>query len=530
MKRSALWTIMLILATLEGNGQQTVFALGRNEVSLADQYYNTGNFYSALQLYDHAARKRSSGKEVQLQIARCQYLLKEYAKAIASYDHYMGSNMELPHRDLYYYAEAQSYVSNYPKAIAYYRKCLELDPSNNEVIKKIWRLNNIQYLYEDSIHFAVRPVPVNTEAGELCPAFYGNGIAFISNRSYGQLVKKVNAAINAPYYSLYFSSVSKDSVSGNLLYGETTVLSKSFNKNFHMGPAVFYEGGRKMVFASSETETKTNSRKMLNLYFAEFLNGTWEVTSSFPYNSDKYSISDPAISKEGKTLYFSSDMKGGFGGRDLYKSEWINGKWTKPVNFGEIINTSGDEVYPFLHQSNVLYFASNGHAGMGGLDIFKATIHPDGFDEPQNVGYPLNTNHDDFGIVMDSLQTHGYFSSNRNKGGYNDDLYEFDMDLQTYPLTVNGVIKYKEHSWSDAIDLQLLPNSRVYLIDVIRKVTVGESVTDAEGNFSLVIPYFSKYMVQVVNEEGDENKASLELQKYRKETGSYEIVLIKNIF
>jgi hypothetical protein len=222
-------------------------------------------------------------------------------------------------------------------------------------------------------------------------------------------------------------------------------------------------------------------------------------------------------------------MKGGFGGKDIYRSELVNNHWTKPVNLGDVINTPHDELYPYLN-ANALYFSSNGHPGLGGLDIFKADGGRDGFMEPQNLGYPLNTNFDDFGIVIEGSTNHGYFSSNRKNGGYNDDVYEFEMDLQTYPLEITGVMKFKEENWSDSVELKIMPHAKVFLIDNERNLTVYENTCDVDGNFSIVIPYYSKYKLRVVGQDNDENIVSLEIPKYKKEHGNHEIVVVKDLF
>jgi hypothetical protein len=525
--------IAVISIAMDGQCQQTVFALLRNEIKLGDEYYEEKNYLGALQSYRNAARKDPGLAELQLKIGRCYYSLKQFPKAIAAYDACMKHKGSLPWADLYNYAEAQSATGNYGKASEYFQKYLVKEPDNELIIKKIWRLNNIQYLYEDSMHYAVRRVSLNTESGELCAVPYQNGIVFMSNRKEPQLVDKINAAVGAPFYKLYFSKILPDTasqISGAFRYGKAFVFNKELSSTFNAGPVAFYGKNKKMVFVASSHEAAAGGARTLQLHFAEIIEGTWRTTQSFPYNNSQYSISDPTISNDGKVLFFSSDMKGGFGGKDLYKSVYVNGKWSRPVNLGETINTAQDEVFPYLYQDRALYFSSNGHAGLGGLDIFKALIKSDGYDEPQNAGYPLNTSYDDFGIVIDSLETHGYFSSNRVQGGFNDDLYEFDMDLQRYPLTISGLIKYREHAWSDSSELKLMGNARIYLIDNVRKVSVHESTSDRTGNFSLIIPYFSNYIVRVVGEDGDEHMAVLEIPKHRKELSSYEIVMIKDIF
>lgn len=523
---------VLFVSVLEGEAQQTVFALLQKKTKLADKYYSEYNFQEALRLYNQAAQGRHSSKQLQLRIAQCHYSLKEYRKAIEAYDTYQNEN-ELPMLDLYYYAEAQAALSNYEKAASCYRKYLLKDPSNDVVTKKIWRIDNKQYLYEDSAHYALRPVLLNTTYGELCPTPFRNGVVFMSNRKGVSPVQKINVSTNTPFYGIYFSKIIQDSSfspTAPLQFEETTSFDRDFDSRFNTGPVAFYANEKKMAFISSAAKTAEDGKRTLGLYFAEIKNEKWVVTSSFDHNSDHYSINDVTISESGKTIFFSSDMKGGYGGLDLYKSEFIGSKWSKPFNLGDVINSAKDEAFPFFHRSQTLYFSSNGLPGLGEYDVFKAMAKSDGFEEPQNVGYPVNSNRDDFGFVLDTSSTHGYISSNRKAGGYDDDLYEFDMDLQPYPLTITGVIKFKEHAWSAGTELKVLPRGKIFLIDNLRNVNVYEGRSDNNGKFSIVIPYFSKYFIRVVGEEGDEHKVSLEILKYKKELSDYEIVIIKDHF
>jgi tetratricopeptide (TPR) repeat protein len=517
----------LFLVAFQASSQETVFALLKNDLRLADKYFENKDYQSALKLYKTVVKRRPS-RDVELKIARSHHFLKQYRKAIAAYEKHVETNsLSIP--DLYYYAEAQSGVLNYDKAVESYQAYLIRVPDDQLIMKKIWRLNNLEFLYEDSSHFAVRPVQINTEYGELCAVPYKNGVVFISNRKEVHAIETNDAAMHAPFYKTYFSAVVTDTTNGSFHYGKPFAFSKELTSKYHAGPLAFYDHETKMVFSSAANKASRKGERTMHLYFAELKDGHWQTTTAFPYNSADYSISNPAINEDGTVLYFCSDMKGGIGGKDLYKSENINGKWTKPKNLGDGINTIHDEVFPYLHQQT-LYFSSNGHPGLGGLDIFKAERSNSTFLDVENVGYPLNTNFDDFGIVIDSLNTHGYFSSNRKEGGYNDDIYEFDMDLQSYPLEINGVMKFKEHSWVDSLDLKIMPNAKIQLIDNVRNITVQESVCDDSGNFSIVIPYYSKYKIRVVSEDKDENIVSLEIPKHRKANGRHEIVIVKDAF
>jgi tetratricopeptide (TPR) repeat protein len=522
--------IALLLVPWHANSQTTVFGLFQKDKKLADKYFEEGDFKSALKLYNGYLKGRKPDYNIYLRIAQCNYEIKEYKEAIIAYEQY-SKNSELPSNDLLNYAEASAATSNYKKAKELYKKYLIKVPGNELVSKKIWRLDNKHYLYEDSSHYALRTAGLNTPSGELCAVPYKNGVVFMSNRKVTSSIETNNSSATSSFYRLYFSKIVRDSIltSDNPFQFEKALhFGKSFDSKFNTGPVAFYNKEKKIAFIATSSGINAEGKRTLGLHFAESTNGKWEVTSSFSYNSDQYSIHDVTIDQTGKVLFFSSDMKGGLGGKDIYKSEWINGRWSKPINLGESINTSKDESFPFLYRNETLYFSSNGLAGLGELDIFKSLIKPNGFDDPQNVGYPLNTSYDDFGIVLDSIGTHGFLTSNRKNGGYDDDLYEFDMDLQTYPLTIKGILKYKEHAWSDSTNLKVLSNGKINLIDNLKNGKVYETVSDVSGNFKLVIPYFSKYYIQVIGETGDEHKVSLEILKYRKELSLYEIVIVKD--
>jgi hypothetical protein len=297
-----------------------------------------------------------------------------------------------------------------------------------------------------------------------------------------------------------------------------------------VGPSAFYNKGTAMVFVESSIHANSKGHTTLGLYFAELKNGKWKRGKAFPFNSDQYSIGDVAINEAGTILFFSSDMRGGFGGKDLYVSLFQEGKWTQPRNIGENINTPHNEVFPYWHSSGAFYFSSDGHPGLGGLDIFKVPVEKIETEEPKNIGYPMNSSYDDFGLAIDSLERSGYFSSNRKSGGFDDDIYGFDVDLQVYPFTITGVIKYKAHAWSDSSMINLWPNQKYQLIDSQKGVEVYERSTDENGGFSIDIPYFSRYFIQLVDESGIVHKVSIDIQKHKTETTEHEIVIVKDIF
>ena len=301
------------LSALHAVGQETVFALLKNDLRLADKYFEAKDYQTALELYNVVARRRPS-KEVDLKIARSHHFLKQYKKAVAVYEKHAQSN-SLPLSDLYYYAESQSGLLQYEKAVESYKTYLSKVPDDEVVMKKIWRLSNLQYLFEDSAHFSVRPVQLNTEYGELGAVPYKDGLVFISNRKEVQAIEKIDAATHKPFYRTYFSQVSLDTAKAEARYGKPSSFNKDISIKFHAGTLTFYDDERKMVFASVAEEAGPGGARTMQLYFAENKDGQWKLTFAFPYNSENYSVSNPTISKDGKVLYFSSDMKGGLGGQ-----------------------------------------------------------------------------------------------------------------------------------------------------------------------------------------------------------------------
>ena len=527
-RHSALISLIIVIITTSTSvAQETVFGLFRNDVSLADQYLSEHRFRDALTIYLQEASGTSSAA-LNVRIARCYYALREYDAALHWYER--SESQSMPTTDIFAVAEAYASLRKYDTAIKWYRAYLDQKPDDQFAIRKIWQLQNIHYLYEDSLHYVVRSISPNSDAGEMCATPFQNGIVFLSNRREVKVVQNIDATSGMPFYSLYQAKLFPDTINHiGFIYGKAAPFRKPFPSKFHEGPVRFYNKERSMVFVATGADAGEHSGRTLQLFFADYQKGKWSARA-FPYNSTRYSLTDPAISEDGKVLYFSSDMDGGFGAKDLYKSEMVDGKWTKPVNLGDQINTPFDEVFPFFHQNSTLYFSSNGHAGMGGLDIFKTTVTAFGFGDVINLGYPMNTHADEFGIVMDSLSTHGFITSNRLHSGLNDDIFEFDMDVQTYPLAISGLLKFKQFSWSDSSTLKPLPNARLFLVDNLRNVLVYENETDSSGHFSLEVPYFSQYKIRVVGQDNEENIVSLEIPKHRKAEGRHEIVVVKDPF
>lgn len=209
------------------------------------------------------------------------------------------------------------------------------------------------------------------------------------------------------------------------------LLRGDVNTEVHESSAVFTKDGKTMFFTrnnylNKQLGTDGTGTTLLKLYSATLVDNKWEQIKELPFNSDDYSVAHPAIDAEGKKLYFASDMPGSYGSSDLYEvALHEDGTFGTPINLGDHINTEGRKTFPYVAKTGDLYFASDGHVGLGGLDIFIAKKGNTIFSTPYNVGRPINSPHDDFSFIIDTASYTGYFSSNRKESQGSDDIFAF---------------------------------------------------------------------------------------------------------
>ena len=229
---------------------------------------------------------------------------------------------------------------------------------------------------------------LNSERSDFGPAFYGDGIIFVSDRRQNFMDNKKYEWTNSNYLDLYFSTPQYlDEFFQEM--NEPKSFSGKFNQTYHDGPASFARHDSLLYLTRAEKgkekKDADNFRTdRLKIFYSKF-NGSWSKTEPFFLNSDNYSVGHPVLTPDGNTIYFVSDMPGGLGGTDIYSCQWNAGQWDQPVNLGESVNSFGDEMFPAIN-GNQLYFASNGFAGFGGLDIFKSTLTNGKWSKAENVG------------------------------------------------------------------------------------------------------------------------------------------------
>jgi outer membrane protein OmpA-like peptidoglycan-associated protein len=396
------------------------------------------------------------------------------------------------------YAAQLAIDQQYEKSENWYRRYLSLIPNDKRAANLA--SNNITAINKNQGHWQVDYININTPGADYSPIYYNDGLIFSSNRQSGRLLKHVFEWDNSPFTSLFvverlndLKTVNQDSINIeneikgrklndddtaptsndtktlgqfsniNKAYGIpviannklSTLLNGKINTKYHnASSAVFPDGSiifTRNNYNKGQAQKSTEGIIKLKLYTASGKN--LKKITEFPYNSNEYSTGHPALNKAGNILIFASDMPGGYGGTDLYYSVRSGrGPWTRPVNLGKKINTEGNEMFPYLDSKGKLYFASNGHAGIGGLDIFEVALKEmKPLETPRNMGRPINGSTDDFGLIISEDYKSGYFSSNRRG---DDDIYQFKRNQQIIKL--QGVV-------ADARTKIPLRNSRLLL-------------------------------------------------------------------
>lgn len=257
---------------------------------------------------------------------------------------------------------------------------------------------------------------VNSEKDDYAPAFYQKGIVYPSSRRRNGPVDK---RTGDTYHDLYYAPVQSH---GMLAKPES--FSLTLNSQTHEGPLSFNAAQDRVYFSRSDRVRKSDRKIQMRIYESKLGKVDWEEAYEMSFNNGDFTYMHPSISPAGDRLFFASDMPGGFGGTDLYMVEWLGDRWSRPINLGGKINTPAREAFPFIHNSGVLFFASDGHQSIGGFDIFLTNLG-DPEEQVVSLGLPFNSYQDDTGFILDPSGRSGYFSSNRSGGMGKDDIYSF---------------------------------------------------------------------------------------------------------
>ncbi len=482
---------------------------------LADRYFWEFNYPKAIELYERMYEKGDDSQLVIGRIADAYYFNTKTEPAEKWYkiliDKYGDDGV--PSEKLFRYAQVLKSNGKYELSDSVLIKLGKIDPSDRRS-KKLQ--NDPEYLEllktsESNVHIYIHNVSTNTEYSDFGGFGRNGSFYFASAKPVEGSKNKIYKWNEQPFLNVYKAKISEDK-GDKILELFDQKLFELIKTNYHESNVVFTTDGRTMYFTRDnydgrKTKKGKDKKIRLKLYKVtrDIETGKWGDIIELPFNSDEYSVGHPALSPDNKTLYFVSDMPGGLGATDLYEvSVYENNKYSEPVNLGSEINTEGREMFPFVSREGVLYFSSDGHLGLGGLDIFESTKDKDSkYSKVVNLKEPFNSNLDDFSFWIDDTAEKGFFSSNRKGGKGDDDIYSFIIDkYQPCYQIVNGVVK-------DSRTKALLSKATVKLIDSEGKV-IKEVLSDDQGAYNFgEMPCNVEYVVLGSKQDYRDDRANV---------------------
>ncbi len=447
------------------------------QIKRGDKYFHAGEFAKAISPYERGLKTKNDPQAME-NLANCYRITKNYPKAEEWYSKTVAANPNCNTVVYYYYGIALRNNGKTADARKQFQIFTSKNPNDKNAKAQVQALDNMEVWLTQTANYAVSNVStINTPTSDMAPVYFDQGLLFISDRGDVDILNGENSTVTArSYYSIYYTKKTFDK-EDSISFGKASKLSRTINKEYHNGPVSVTEDGKLMAFNRVDHILLMKSKNFINrpkIYFSERKGNSWSSPKAFIYNSDDYSCAHPALSADGQTLFFSSDMPGGSGGKDIWVCKKEGDSWGKPENLGSDVNSVGDEVFPFIRKDGTLFFSSDGQAGLGGLDIFSATKENGKWGNVANEGSPLNGATDDFGITFNANGSRGFFTSNRSGGKGDDDVYSFIVTSKF--VRISGKLLASKN----AIDI--LPNTKVELMNSAGKV-IKTTISDSKGNF-----------------------------------------------
>ena len=454
----------------------------------ADKLFNRYEYVTAAEEYLKLVEKGKSDTYVYKQLADTYFNMFNTAEAAKWYARATETTQDAET----YYRYAQMLKSNgkYEDANRQMQKFASMAPNDQRAKAFKENPNYVPRLLDKQKQYDVKSLDVSSDKSDFGAVLYDNQLYFTSARNGS---RKDYGWNKEPFLDIYKADYNID---GTITNPRTV---SELNSKYHDGPLTMSTDGNTVYFASdsfresSFEKDKKNHLKLgkNNLYMTSKNEGKWGKIISLPFNSKEYSTSNPSLSRDGKTLYFSSDMPGSLGGVDVWKVA-VNGdgSYGTPENLGAKVNTEGNESFPFIADDNsTLFFASSGRPGLGGLDVFQIDLSKG--SEATNLGKPINTEKDDFAFTFNKVRNLGFLSSNRNG---NDDIFGATPICGLDVLTVV----------TDAKTGAILANAKVSIVDDKKNVIATET-SNAKGEVSYSVECEKAYTIQASKDGYESN-------------------------
>lgn len=483
----------------------------------ANNEYSQKSLQEAIKQYLKTVKNDPYNGEALFNLANSYRLNSEFRKA----EIWFSKAVQLDERPESYLYYAQMLLSNgkYIEASTWFKRYAAQESGTSNERNALKLAEYSEKLAEEGLEnkdYLIKKTEFNSDRLDFSPMYYqDSAIVFASNRKEGNK-DIIDRWTNQYYVDLYLVTKSYDD---DKEWNEPQPFAKQINTKLHEGPATFNKYSDVIYFTRNDLGKKgrgfdSEKNTRLKIYQSQLEGEEWTVPVELPFNNKEYHCAHPALAKDTTYMVFASDMPGGYGQMDLYIVWLQDGEWGEPMNLGSEINTSGNEVFPYLDENGNLFFSSDLHVGLGGLDIFKAEPRTGNnqalgqWYNPTNMGAPLNGNRDDFGLIIDKAGQTGYFTSNRS--GRGDDIYSFEIDDM---IRIVGTV------------LNCKDSVEIGAANVVVRSASGEEIattrSNADGSFAVRVPERDLYNFKATKEGfgfcagGCDGTASIDLAKIK---------------
>lgn len=481
-------TVVFLIFNLTGTFAQNT------QLARANKKFNQLAYIDAIEIYKDLVAQGFESFEVYNKIAGAYYYNGKYSQAEEWYAKITEKYRDSVDDEHYFrYSQTLRAIQEYDRADEMMK--IFVQKSGNDFRAKLF-VKNTDYVsvegYRESLYSIEIIRSMNSRYSDFGPSYYNGSVIFASARDTGVFFRRVHKWNNQPFLDLYTSTIKEDGA-----MAPPQLFDKKLNTKFHESTTTFSKDGKTMYFTRNnftdgEFKKSSDGINKLKIYKStKNKNNEWSEAVELPFNGEDFATAHPALSNDGKTLYFTSDREGSVGLSDIWKVSVNNdGTFGEPENLGKPINTEGRDTFPFMSETGNLYYATDGYPGLGGLDIFVTNPSSEEITV-RGLGDPVNSSGDDFAfIIKDSLQT-GFFSSSRKRGMGSDDIYRFVAKEKPEPrcdVSIKGFITDKATSLP-------ITDAKVQLIDsdnqVLEEVEVNE-----EGLYKFTLVCSTNYLVR----------------------------------
>lgn len=507
--------LVIILTGFSGNAQE-------KKLKKAQRSFDNYDFYDAIKKYEDLTD--TANPVVYQNLGDANYFNANYKDAAKWYRKLAEIDINaLDKEHKYRYAQSLRSLEHYDSS----NKLLdELNIAIEDDIRGINYSHNKDYLEKINARvgsYSIDNLSINSSESDFAPSFSIEGLVFSSARDSSIVSKNIHNWNKKRFLNLYTATKTDDGSFKNIMK-----FSEKLNTKLHESSTAFTEDGKTLYFTrnngrNGKFNRDKNGISRLQIYRATLENGQWKNIEPLPFNADNYSVAHPTLNKTEDKLYFSSDMPGTLGQSDIFVVDiHEDGTFGTPKNLGNKINTESKESFPFIADDDVIYFSSDGHPGLGGMDIFAADLNDLENSMIVNLGEPLNSTSDDFSLIFNSITKRGYFASDRAEGKGDDDIYALkqlkSLDLECFK-NITGTVKDKETNVILAEVMVLLYNDE--------SEVVASTVSDTNGNFELK-GNCRKGDFLVVGKKDDYEKDMVNFQNnYKEDIAPLELLLLK---